>query len=72
MTATSGAERTPRVHLDRDQHSAPAEHGASIATRWYVLVLLTAVYAVNIADRFMISTLIEPIKADLHLSESDC
>lgn len=35
-----------------------------------MLVLLTAVYAVNIADRFMISTLIEPIKADLHLSDS--
>jgi hypothetical protein len=27
------------------------------ATRWYVLVLLTSVYAMNIADRFMISTL---------------
>jgi len=40
------------------------------ATRWYVLVLLTSVYAMNIADRFMISTLIEPIKADLHLSDS--
>jgi predicted MFS family arabinose efflux permease len=34
------------------------------------LVLLTSVYALNIADRFMISTLIEPIKADLHLSDS--
>jgi predicted MFS family arabinose efflux permease len=40
------------------------------ATRWYVLALLTSVYAVNIADRFMISTLIEPIKADLRLSDS--
>jgi MFS family permease len=44
--------------------------GPSVAARWYVLVLLTAVYAVNIADRFMISTLIEPIKADLNLSDS--
>jgi len=58
------------VQLDRDQHSDSAELGPSIATRWYVLVLLTSVYAVNIADRFMISTLIEPIKADLHLSDS--
>src|ERR1700730_6744258 len=37
---------------------------------WYVLFLLTAVYALNIADRFVISTLIEPIKADLHISDS--
>jgi hypothetical protein len=34
--------------------------------RWYVLFLLTLVYALNIADRFVISTLIEPIKADLN------
>ena len=47
-----------------------ARSSVSIATRWYVLLLLTAVYALNIADRFMISTLIEPIKADLHLSDS--
>lgn len=38
--------------------------------RWYVLFLLTAVYALNIADRFVISTLIEPIKAELHISDS--
>ena len=38
--------------------------------RWYVLLLLTAVYALNIADRFVLSTLIEPIKADLHISDS--
>src|ERR1700731_363542 len=38
--------------------------------RWYVLVLLTAVYALNIADRFVISTLIEPIKAELHISDA--
>jgi predicted MFS family arabinose efflux permease len=38
--------------------------------RWYVLVILTLVYALNIADRFVMSTLIEPIKADLGLSDS--
>ncbi|MFO1467082.1 MAG: MFS transporter [Steroidobacteraceae bacterium] len=38
--------------------------------RWYVLLLLTLVYAFNIADRYVMSTLIEPIKADLHLSDS--
>jgi predicted MFS family arabinose efflux permease len=38
--------------------------------RYYVLALLTLAYALNIADRFCISTLIEPIKAELHLSDS--
>ena len=37
--------------------------------RWYVLGLLMLVYALNIADRFVMSTLIEPIKADLGLSD---
>jgi MFS family permease len=38
--------------------------------RWYVLVVLTAVYAINIADRFSISTLIEPIRLELKLTDS--
>lgn len=31
---------------------------------------MTSVYAINIADRYVVSTLIEPIKADLALSDS--
>ena len=38
--------------------------------RYYVLGILTLAYALNIADRFSISTLIEPIKHDLQLSDS--
>lgn len=38
--------------------------------RWYVLGMLTVVYALNIADRFSISTLIEPIRTELRLSDS--
>jgi predicted MFS family arabinose efflux permease len=38
--------------------------------RWYVLSVLTIAYALNIADRFSISTLIEPIQRELHLSDS--
>jgi predicted MFS family arabinose efflux permease len=40
------------------------------AGRWLVLAILTAVYVSNIADRYVISTLIEPIKADLQLSDT--
>ena len=32
--------------------------------------MLTIIYALNIADRFSISTLIEPIRHELHLSDS--
>jgi sugar phosphate permease len=39
------------------------------ADRWYVLAVLTVVYALNIADRFSISTLIEPIRREFHLSD---
>ncbi len=38
--------------------------------RWYVLAVLTGVYALNIADRFSISTLIEPIRQELGLTDS--
>jgi len=38
--------------------------------RWYVLAVLTIAYALNIADRFSISTLIEPIRLELQLSDS--
>jgi predicted MFS family arabinose efflux permease len=50
--------------------AVPAGESTSLARRWYVLVILTGVYALSIADRFVMSTLIEPIKADLHLSDS--
>jgi predicted MFS family arabinose efflux permease len=36
----------------------------------YALVLLTLVYAFNIADRFVVSTLLEPIRIDLGLTDA--
>ena len=38
--------------------------------RWYVLAVMTAAYALNIADRFSISTLIEPIRQEFALSDT--
>jgi MFS family permease len=46
-----------------------APPAAAPGDRWYVLGVLTAVYALNIADRFSISTLIEPIRQELKLSD---
>jgi MFS family permease len=37
---------------------------------WYVLAILTLVYTLNIADRYSISTVIEPIRLELKLSDS--
>jgi MFS family permease len=50
---------------------AAAQHsGTVIATRYWVLAVMTLVYAMNIADRFVLSTLIEPIKHEFQLSDS--
>lgn len=37
---------------------------------WSTLFILTAVYAINIADRYVLSTLIEPIKHEFQLSDA--
>lgn len=52
----------------RPAHVAASQ--ASTVQRWYALLMLTAVYVSNIADRYVISTLIEPIKAELQLSDT--
>jgi MFS family permease len=49
---------------------ATHEHESAPRDRWYVLGALTVVYALNIAARFSISTLIEPIRQELRLSDS--
>jgi MFS family permease len=41
---------------------------ASLAERWYVLIMMCLVYTLSIADRYVVSTVLDPIKNDLHLS----
>jgi len=53
-----------------DTASAPAQSEPLPRDRWYVLFLLTCVYAINIADRYVVSILIEPIKTTFHLSDA--
>ena len=50
--------------------ATPIDEPSRAWVSWYTLFVLTLVYAVNIADRFVISTFIEPIKHDLDLSDS--
>jgi MFS family permease len=42
----------------------------SVAVRWYVLLLMCLVYTLSIADRFVTSTVLEPIRLELQLSDS--
>jgi predicted MFS family arabinose efflux permease len=50
--------------------SAPAgEENASVALRWYVLFVMMLAYTINIADRYVMSTVLEQIRLDLHLSD---
>jgi predicted MFS family arabinose efflux permease len=43
---------------------------ASLVARWYVLLMMVAVYTLSIADRYAISTVLEPIRLELHLTDS--
>ena len=54
---------TVAVELDKLRARASVE-------RWYVLVLTCLIYAINIADRYVVSTVLEPIRLDLHLNDA--
>lgn len=43
-------------------------HSASLVGRWYVLIMMCLVYTLSIADRYVVSTVLDPIKHDLHLT----
>ena len=50
--------------------AAPAgEENASFVLRWYVLFVMMLAYTINIADRYVMSTVLEQIRLDLHLSD---
>jgi len=42
----------------------------SVGLRWYVLGIMCLGYAINIADRYVVTTVMEPMRLDLHLSDS--
>ena len=48
---------------------APSRSPSSLE-RWYVLALMCVIYAINIADRYVVSTVLEPIRLELHLSDA--
>src|SRR5258706_10744485 len=52
------------------QLAAPADAARPSIRRYYVLGLLTAVYALNFLDRTIFNVLIEPIKKEFALSDT--
>src|SRR3979409_2233064 len=48
---------------------APQSRTASAVERWYVVIVMCLVYAVSIADRYVVSTVLEPIRLELKLSD---
>ena len=42
----------------------------SAPVRWYVCVLTCLIYTINIADRYVVSTVLEPIRLELHLTDN--
>ncbi len=56
---------TLNPNRDKDGSNWP-----SPAVAWYAVTVLLIAYAVSIADRFVLSLLIQPIKADLGLSDT--
>ncbi len=43
----------------------------SLVQRWYVAFMMCLVYTLSITDRYSISTVLEPIRRDLHLSDAN-
>lgn len=47
-----------------------AENASSVGLRWYVLVIMMMAYTINIADRYVMSTVLEQIRLELKLTDS--
>src|SRR5579859_2168158 len=45
------------------------QSSSSLAYRWYVLIMMCLVYTLSIADRYVVSTVLEPMRLELHLSD---
>ncbi len=46
-----------------------AQDSSSVGLRWYVLFIMMLAYTINIADRYVMSTVLEQIRLELHLTD---
>lgn len=56
--------------MDDECDAGRRDRSSSPVFRWYLVVLLMLIYASNMANRYALSSLVEPIKNDLGLSDS--
>ena len=47
-----------------------ADRVSTLGQRWYVLIIMMLAYTINIADRYVMSTVLEPIRLELKLTDS--
>ncbi len=57
------ASNAPTTPVDADEVS-------TLGQRWYVLIIMMLAYTINIADRYVMSTVLEPIRLELNLTDS--
>jgi len=57
------------IEAERLQSNS-GQHAASAVYRWYVLIMMCLVYTLSIADRYVVSTVLEPMRLELHLSDA--
>jgi MFS family permease len=50
-----------------DTHRSRA---CSSVERWYVVIVMCLIYAINIADRYVVSTVLEPVRLELRLTDA--
>lgn len=46
-----------------------ADEVSTLGQRWYVLIIMMLAYTINIADRYVMSTVLEPIRLELNLTD---
>jgi predicted MFS family arabinose efflux permease len=46
-----------------------ADDVSTLGQRWYVLIIMMLAYTINIADRYVMSTVLEPIRLELKLTD---
>jgi MFS family permease len=56
--------------LSSNALATPRSAVTPLLARWYVLIVMCAVYAINIAARYVVTTVFEPIRLELKLTDA--
>ena len=59
-----------RTTLSSTVIDVPRSESPTSVLRWYVLILTCLIYAINIADRYVVSTVLEQIRLELRLDDA--